>query len=504
MAERTEPPARSDAQTAPGPGVGEPGGARPPAGGRLNIDPDADGHPASDPQTGDPQTGEQQASGPQTSEDQDGQRRGGEPARVGAAPATGPHSGARASAAAAARRAPRGTGTPTRARTAPARAVGGRAPLERPADRVRAVAASTLASVTLSYLLMVLVAALAGLTAGAGPAVGGLFASAVPLWLAAHQVPLVLGGAPLGVLPLLPTVGILALVARTSGRTTARLGGRVREDATIVVATLTGAHASVAVLATALPADGIRATPWAALLGGGLVAAAGAIFGAFRVAGPPLWWSGAPEWARVGLAAARVGAAALCAAGALLLIAALLVGAEQLHWRFGPDSPDFEGIGTGLGVTLLSLGYLPNALLASVSWIAGPGVSIGAVTASPLFTTPGPLPPLPLMAVMPASRPPAWTVIVFVLPVVAGVLLGRYCRRAGPDPLARLCAITLAVGTVAAGAGVLASVCSGRLAGGPFDPVDIPATGLAAAVLGWLVVPALAVALLPHRLARLR
>jgi hypothetical protein len=302
------------------------------------------------------------------------------------------------------------------------------APLEQPSDRFRVLLVAVLTMLSLGLLAMVLVAAVAGLTAGAGPVFGPLLAASVPLWLAAHQVPLTVDGAPLGVLPLLPTLGMLWLVATVAARATRRLGGRCREDCSVVVATLAGTNASAAVLATALPAGPVQATPWAALLGAGLVTAVGAALGGLRVSGLPVWWSRSPGWLRTGLAAARTGAAALAGGGALLLVAALLVDADQVRSRLVEAGP---GFGAMLGITLLSLCYLPNALVASVGWSVGPGVSIGVATASPLFTRAGPLPGLPLMAAMPGMRPPFWTVIVFALPLLAGVLAGLPCRRTG-------------------------------------------------------------------------
>ncbi|HEV7790161.1 MAG TPA: DUF6350 family protein [Pseudonocardia sp.] len=376
-----------------------------------------------------------------------------------------------------------------------------RAPMQNSGDRLRLLTGAAVLSVLLSYLAMALVAALAGLTAGAGPAIRALLVAAIPLWLAAHQVPLVVAGAPLGVLPLVPTAAVLVLAAVLATRATRRLGGRLREDASAVVATLAGAHASVAVLATALPQSPVQAAPWAALLGGGVVAAAGAGLGALRCTGLPAWWFAAPGWARGGIAAARVGAAALATGGALMLLAALLVAVGEVSARFQSAAP---GPGAGLGIALLSLCYLPNALIASVSWLAGPGLSIGAAAASPLFTAPGPLPPVPLMAAMPALTPPGWTVVVFLLPVLAGVLVGRQCRQADPEPVRRLWAVAVAAVTIAVGFGLLAAIVSGRLAAGPFDPVDLPALALAGSLLGWIAVPAVAVALLPERARRSR
>jgi hypothetical protein len=366
-----------------------------------------------------------------------------------------------------------------------------------PGARFRLLLASALGSILLSYVLAVLVAALAGLTAGAAPVPGALLDAAIPLWLAAHQVPLLVDGAPLGVLPLLPTVGLIALAAAWARRVTRRLGGRVREDASAAVATLAGTHASVAVLATALPTNPAPATPWAALLGGGLVTAAGAGLGALRVTGPPAWWSGAPGWSRTGVAAAGVGAAGLASAGALMLLAALLADVGEVHATLADTAA--SGVGAGLGVTLLSVCYLPNAVIASIGWLAGPGLSIGAAAASPLFTSPGPLPSVPLMAAFPIAAPPGWTVVAFVLPMLAGAVIGQHCRKADQEPRRRLRSVAMAVILVAVVTGLLSAIVSGRLGAGPFDPVELHPIAIGAALLAWLGAPALVVALLPER-----
>ena len=63
-------------------------------------------------------------------------------------------------------------------------------------------------------------------------------------------------------------------------------------DAGPVLASIAGAHAAVAVLGSALlpRATEVAAQPWAAMVGGGLVAGTGAVIGVLRACGLP------PEW----------------------------------------------------------------------------------------------------------------------------------------------------------------------------------------------------------------
>lgn len=366
------------------------------------------------------------------------------------------------------------------------------------ARRLQVLLGAALGSVLTSYLIMAVVAALAVATASTPPAPLGVLSAGLPLWLAAHQVPLMITGAPLGALPLLPTVGIAALIANFAAAAVGKLSGRWGGEAAWVVATMAVAHSSLAVLSTALPTDPVRAEPWPALLGAGLVAAAGAGLGVLRAAGAPDWWPFAPGWLRTALTSAATGITALFTAGALILLAALAADVRALHDGFAVR----PGFGPGVGVAVLSVCYLPNALVAAVSWLAGPGVIVGSAVASPLGVSVGPLPPLPLFAAMPTSQPPGWAVVAFALPVAAGVVIGLGCRRTGDDAMARLRAVGLAVVVVALVFAVLAILVSGRLAGGPFDPVDLPAFSGAFALLGWLGVPASLVATAPAEFGR--
>jgi hypothetical protein len=204
---------------------------------------------------------------------------------------------------------------------------------------------------------------------------------------------------------------------------------------------------------------------------------------------------------RGGLAAAGIAGLALITASALMLLAGLMIAIDDVHDRVQAASPT---LGAGVGITLLCLCYLPNALVAAVSWLAGPGLSIGPAAASPLFTAPGLLPPIPLLAAMPTARPPSWTMVVFTLPMLAGLLAGLRCRVVDEHPLCRLSAVAVASFTAAVGFGAGACLVSGRLAAGPFDPIDLRPLGLVVALLGWVGVPAAAVVLWPISARRWR
>ena len=263
-------------------------------------------------------------------------------------------------------------------------------------------------------------------------------------------------------------------------------------DAGAVLASVAGAHAAVAVLASALlpGAAAVAVAPWAAMLGGGLVAGSAAAVGVATACGlPPEWTDRLPGWLPTAGRAAGVALAGLTGSGAALLVAALVLRFDDLATAYRTIAPD---AGAGLGLSLLALGYLPNAVVAATSWLLGPGVLVGTATASPLATYGGERSSFPLLAAFPAAPAPAWAATIFVVPVAVGVLTGLRCSRRGPGP--RVPAAIGASLLTALGVGVLGVAAGGRLASGPFDPVRLPVELLMPSVLLLVGVPAVLVA----------
>ena len=361
--------------------------------------------------------------------------------------------------------------------------------------RLRILFSAALGTVLASYALLVPAAAAVVLTAGDGLSVGGAFAAAIPLWLAAHQIPLVLAGQPLGVLPLLPTAVLFAVVALGAGWALRRLGGRFRNDGGPVLASVAGAHAAVAVLGSALlpSAAEVAAQPWAAMVGAGLLAGTAALTGMWRSCGVPPEWNAQPAWLRVGVRGGALALVGLVAVAAVLLVVALVLGASRMVAAYGALAP---GFGDGLGITLLALAYLPNAAVGALSWGVGAGFSVGSTTVSPFGAVPGVPSSFPLLAALPTGVPPVWAPAVLALPALVGVLVGVAGRRALPVPADRVRAAVVAAVLAATGAAVLALLAGGRLAAGPYDPVRFPAELIIPATLLWIGGPAAVVALL--------
>ncbi|MCX6462570.1 MAG: DUF6350 family protein, partial [Pseudonocardiales bacterium] len=358
-------------------------------------------------------------------------------------------------------------------------------------DRLRILLAGAMGSVIVSYGLLVPAAASVVLTSGGGMTLDGSFAAAIPLWLAAHRIPLVLGGEPLGVLPLLPTVVVAAVIAVAAGWTARRLGGRVRTDAGPVLVAVAGAHSAVAVLGSALlPRSAeVAAAPWAALVASGLLAGAAAAIGVVRVCGVPgEWVARAPEWSGDALRLAALALTALAGVGAVVLTAGLVLAAPVIGAAYAELAP---GFGAGIGVTLLAVAYLPNAVAAGLAWALGPGFAVGSAEVSPFGVTAGEASVFPLLAALPGGAPSPWTPLVLLAPVAVGVLVGSQARWTGPDAV-RVCAA--AVGLAALGVGLVALLAGGRLAAGPYDPVALPAALLVPAVALLVGLPAVLIA----------
>ncbi len=363
--------------------------------------------------------------------------------------------------------------------------VGAPEPEPAPASRVRVLLAAALGPLVTGYAAVATVLALVALTAGrtAFSATGVLLAAG-PGWLAAHQVRLGLGGHPLGMLPLLPTLGVVALAARTASGAARRLGCRSFRDARPVLITITGAHA-VFGLVVALCAQGspVTANPVPAFVVPGLLAGAAAAAGVTRSCGLPD--AVADRLDPLALRGMRVGAlslAVLVACGA-----AVFTVATGLSWATVSDTYE-PGFGTSSGLFLLSLLYLPNAVAAALSFVTGPGFSIGPLTVGMFGYHGGAVPAVPLLGGLPEHHA-AWWPALLVLPAAAGALAGWSLRKVDADPAQRIRAVAVAGAVVALGCVVLGTLAGGRLGDGPFDPVSVPVGVASIVAFCWIVIP---------------
>jgi len=355
--------------------------------------------------------------------------------------------------------------------------------------RVRVLTFAAVGSLVTGYAA---IAALLALITAVAPlarfSTSGVVAAALPAWLAAHQVPIVLGGLELGMLPLLPTALMMLIAARAASGAAERLrlsGPWQAGHAIAAIAVANGLGGIAVALAVSGPA--VSVDPLAAFYYPTLITALAATCGVFRRCGLRAWLeSRTDEVALGGLRAGAVAVLLLLAAGGVVLAISLLASLSTAKDLFTSTAP---GFGNGLGMLLLSAGYLPNAVVGAVAFLAGPGFSMGIVTVSPLDFTGGPVPGLPLLAALP-EQPAAWWPALFAVPVAIGVLVGRRLRDVAPEPLARVRGVAVAAGMVAVVFVVLAGSAGGRVGTGAFDPVSLRAAAMSMALVAWIAVPA--------------
>lgn len=362
------------------------------------------------------------------------------------------------------------------------------------AERVRVLTMTAAGSVVIGYAgVAALLALISSTAAHASFSTTGVLTAAAPGWLVAHHVPLRFDGGQLGLLPLLPTALVMLLVYRAAAGAADRLGLFEPLQARSVVFSIAGAHAVVgSVIAFLMGDEGpVRATPAGAFFGCAVVSGLAAVAGVAQRCGlVEVVFERVDPVARRGLRTGALALFALVAAGALVLALGLV-----FSWSTTAVLFDQSGgtIGTVLGIWLLCLAYLPNAVVGALSYVVGSGFSIGAAVVGPLEFVGGPVPAVPLLAALPEEQA-SYLPLVLVLPGVIGVVAGFSLRDAAETPRARVRAVLVAAVTAGVGALVLAAVAGGALGGGVFNPVTIPAGLLAVLTFGWVTVPGAVVA----------
>ncbi|WP_306743551.1 cell division protein PerM [Saccharothrix yanglingensis] len=362
------------------------------------------------------------------------------------------------------------------------------------AERARVLTTTAAGSVVVGYAAVAALLALISSTAAhASFSTTGVLTAAAPGWLVAHHVPLRFDGGQLGLLPLLPTALVMLLVYRAAASAADRLGLFEPLQARSVVFSIAGTHAVVGgVIAFLMGDDGVvRATPAVAFFGCAAVSGVAAVAGVAQRCGlVEVVFERVDPVARRGLRAGALALFALTAAGALVLTLGLL-----FSWSTTASLFDQTGgtIGTGLGIWLMCLAYLPNAVVGALSYVVGAGFSIGSAVVRPLEFVGGPVPAVPLLAALPEEQA-GYLPLVLVVPGALGVLIGFSLRDAAGTPRARVRAVLVAAVTAAVGLLVLAAVSGGALGSGAFDPVTIPAGLLAVLTMAWIAVPGAVVA----------
>ncbi|MEB7504692.1 DUF6350 family protein [Arthrobacter koreensis] len=175
-------------------------------------------------------------------------------------------------------------------------------------------------------------------------------------------------------------------------------------------------------------------------------------------------WAGSYLWAAI--RAGIVGITAAIGLAAVLLVVALAVSWAEIATVYQKLD---AGIIGGIVLTVAQLGLLPNLVVWTLAWASGAGFSIGTGSViSPLETTVGPLPAVPVLAALPSGQP-EYAYAALLIPVVAGVLAGWWFLREGENHFDEWLSIkvsarwfTASVSTVCLGAVI--GIVSGLLA----------------------------------------
>ncbi|WAM16692.1 DUF6350 family protein [Rhodococcus sp. JS3073] len=356
-------------------------------------------------------------------------------------------------------------------------------PRQRPvpdADEMRALLAvafrpAGVTVVLLSALIVVtLVAANSDLT--------GTFGAIAASWLAIHQVPLTIDGTSLGVLPLIPTAGMMWVVARGCAAVVHPASSR-RHALQVIGAAVAGplvvTAISLAVIADASAVIPLSSPNALAAFGWVLFVHLLASVIGVTVAMWPTLGAQVPSWVRD---AVRPGLRALTAAlgaGAVLVTISLL-----MEWStVGSLLERGDGVVGMLGLTILSVLYLPNVVVGAAAAVMGGTAQIGDVSVSVFGNVGGALPPLPLLGAVPDGvSGGAWPALL-VVPLLIGVMLGRDCGRrvGGQEALFTVLTAAAGVGVVTAALGL---VSGGRL--GAFGTVELHWWAFGLLTFAWL------------------
>ena len=278
-------------------------------------------------------------------------------------------------------------------------------------------------------------------------------------WLAGMGVAPTVGGITVTLLPIgfaiVPTVG-LAGAARwaTEASAVARRG-----EAFAVAASGAIAFAGVAALIASLSRNLAVSAGWAALVCGALAFAVmvTVVMSRARL----LSWASLPPLIRDGLAASAAALATLVALSAVLLAVSVVAHASEVNALLVELDPGLSG---AVLLAVLSLGYLPTAIVWTMAYVVGPGVTVAVGTSVSAFAEPATatLPGFPLLAALPSSPPPGAAALPGLV-LAAGVLAGLLLRARGHVGVQGALAAVMTAALTGAGLAIVAWLASGSI-----------------------------------------
>lgn len=272
-----------------------------------------------------------------------------------------------------------------------------------------------------AVLLIVVIAAVTLLVTSTP--LSALPASVGSAWLVLNAAPISLDGVTLGVVPLVPAILFAWVISRRVHRA---VKDRVSlADLGVLTAGVVGLPLVFTLIALFMVYDAASVYPVDLPPVGHAVLATvlvhlGALVTGMRAR---LWRAlahrfGSPDWL---VDAARTAAQFLgltAGAGLLAWLLGLALHGGAVAEIFGSA----HGVGEALLIVLITLLYLPNAVISAGAVLLGSEVHAGAASISLFSVHLVPLPPLPIFSAVPAEMP-AWAMVLLLLPALAGAWL---------------------------------------------------------------------------------
>ncbi|RPA65693.1 hypothetical protein EF294_02805 [Gordonia oryzae] len=323
----------------------------------------------------------------------------------------------------------------------------------------------------------------------AGSGLSGIGTAVATCWLAVNQVPVSIAGVSIGILPMLPTLlvaGGTAAVVASSCRSRHTLSEYVAVGASAIAGALLMTAIALAVVmdgSSVLPIQSPNALEafGLTLVVQGLAATAGVVLGRSELVTSRLSTADR-RGIRYGFAAVL----ALFAAGGLLILLRLILKFDALR-DLVSGGYDFDGY---LGLTLLSVLYLPNLIIGAAAVLVGSEAHVGAASVDLFAARGGSVPALPALAVLP-EHTAWWAASGLLVPLVIGGVVAWRCRTADPLRYARSIGMAAAVAATT-------MVVLGWLAGGALGEIGAAGITLVTAgvyTLGWIGLSGLVIGL---------
>lgn len=313
----------------------------------------------------------------------------------------------------------------------------------------------------------------------------GAFGAIASMWLGVHLVPVSIGGAELGVMPLLPMLAMVWGTARTTAAATSPqsswfvtrwvVGSALGGPLLIAAISLAIVHDAASVLTDLQTPNALRA--FGSVLA---VHAVGAAVGVgSRVGRRLLSASPLPRWLPDAIRAATAGVLALLGLSGVVATGSLIVHWSTMHDLFGITESAFGQ----LSLAALSVLYIPNVLVGTAAVAVGSSAHIGLATFSSFTVFGGDIPALPVLAAVPTPPlGPIWVALLIVA-AVSGVAIGQQCARQPLTLLPALSKLVVAAALAAVAMALLGHAGGGRL--GNFGDVGVDQATFGPAVFLW-------------------